>query len=156
MSERTKPTYSTGTAERNGALPVRSMDEILAELDQRGQPEAVEVAVPEWGTTFRVRGLTRAEVLHMNGSTSRNGRVNQALLDEMTMTTAVVEPKITPEQYRRLRHRADANPIISRLQNKIAELTTGEKVTGPNGEEMDAVDAAYFPADGEAAAPAAR
>jgi hypothetical protein len=35
------------TNQSNGALPVRSMDEILAELDQRGQPERHEVKVPE-------------------------------------------------------------------------------------------------------------
>lgn len=146
---------SDTTNKQNGAgaaLPVRSMDEILAELDKRGQPDAVDVAVPEWGATFRVRGLTRAEVLRMNTMATRNGRVDQAMLDELTMTTAVVEPRIGVEHYRRLRHRADANPIISRLQNKIAELTTGEKVEGPDGEEVDAVAAAYFPADREAAA----
>lgn len=156
MSERAKPTYSTGTTEHNGAtngaLPVRSMDEILAELDQRGQPEAHAVEVPEWGATFRVRGLTRAEVLHIDRiSTNRKGVVDKATQDLETLLLGVVEPKITREHYARLRHRADANPIINRLQNKIGELTTGEKVDGPNGEELDAVDAAYFPADREGA-----
>jgi hypothetical protein len=42
------------------------------------------------------------------------------------------------------------------LQGKIAELTTGEKVEGPDGEEVDAVDAATFPADRDAAAAPAR
>jgi hypothetical protein len=66
------------TNQSNGALPVRSMDEILAELDQRGQPERHEVKVPEWGAVFYVRGLTRAEVLHIDRiSTSRKGRRGQ-------------------------------------------------------------------------------
>jgi hypothetical protein len=136
----------------NGALPVRSMDEILAELDKRGQPEAVDVPCPELGSLFRVRGLTRAELMHMNTIATRKGVTNQGMLDEMSLTTGVVEPKITVEQYRRLRHRADANPAIQRLQNKIAELTSGEPIEGPDGEEVDAVDRAYFPADRDAAA----
>jgi hypothetical protein len=140
------------TNQSNGALPVRSMDEILAELDQRGQPEAVDVPCPELGSLFRVRGLTRAELMHMNTIATRKGVTNQGMLDEMSLTTGVVEPKITVEQYRRLRHRADANPAIQRLQTKIAELTSGEKVEGPDGEEVNAVDAAYFPADRDAAA----
>lgn len=140
------------TNQSNGALPVRSMDEILAELDQRGQPEAVEVPCPELGSLFRVRGLTRAELMYMNTAATRKGVTNQGMLDEMSLTTGVVEPKITVEQYRRLRHRADANPAIQRLQNKIAELTSGEPIEGPDGEEVDAVDRAYFPADRDAAA----
>jgi hypothetical protein len=139
------------TNQHNGALPVRSMDEILAELDQRGQPEAVEVPCPELGSLFRVRGLTRAELMYMNTASTRKGITNQAMLDEMSLTTGVVEPRITVEQYRRLRHRADANPAIQRLQTKIAELTSGEKVEGSDGEEVDAVDRAYFSADRDAA-----
>jgi hypothetical protein len=141
------------TNQSNGALPVRSMDEILAELDQRGQPERHEVRVPEWGAVFYVRGLTRAEVLHIDRiSTSRKGVVDKGAQDLETLLIGVVEPKITREHYMRLRHRADANPIINRLQGKIAELTTGEKVEGPDGEEVDAVDAATFPADRDTAA----
>jgi hypothetical protein len=145
------------TNQHNGALPVRSMDEILAELDQRGQPERYEVKVPEWGAVFYVRGLTRAEVLHIDRiSTSRKGVVDKGTADLETLLIGVVEPKITREHYMRLRHRVDANPIINRLQNKIAGLTTGEKVEGPDGEEVDAVDAATFPADRDAAAAPAR
>jgi hypothetical protein len=140
------------TNQSNGALPVRSMDEILAELDKRGQPEAVDVPCPELGSLFRVRGLTRAELMHMNTIATRKGVTNQGMLDEMSLTTGVVEPKITVEQYRRLRHRADANPAIQRLQTKIAELTSGEPVEGPDGQEVDAVDAAYFPATRDTAA----
>jgi hypothetical protein len=144
-------------AQRNGALPVRSMDEILAELDQRGQPERHEVRVPEWHAVFYVRGLTRAEVLHIDRiSTSRKGVVDKGAQDLETLLIGVVEPKITREHYMRLRHRADANPIINRLQGKIAELTTGEKVEGPDGEEVDAVDAATFSADRDATAAPAR
>jgi hypothetical protein len=149
------------TNQSNGALPVRSMDEILAELDQRGQPERHEVKVPEWGAVFYVRGLTRAEVLHIDRITMilagpGKGTVDKGKQDLETLLIGVVEPKITREHYMRLRHRADANPIINRLQGKIAELTTGEKVEGPDGEEVDAVDAATFPADRDAAAAPAR
>jgi hypothetical protein len=141
----------------NGALPVRSMDEILAELDQRGQPERHEVRVPEWGAVFYVRGLTRAEVLHLDRISMirtgpEKGMVDKGKQDLETLLIGVVEPKITREHYMRLRHRADANPIINRLQGKISELTTGEKVEGPDGEEVDAVDAATFSADRDAAA----
>lgn len=154
----TRERYTTAAADddergRNGALlPVRTMDEILAELDQRGQPPTAEVPVPEWRATFRVRGLTRAEVLHISRLATHGGRLappgDQAVQDVETLLLGVVEPKITREHYARLRHRSDANPIINRLQTKIAELTTGERVENAAGEEVDAVDAAYFPSDG--------
>jgi hypothetical protein len=81
------------TTSSNGALPVRSMDEILAELDQRGQPERHEVKVPEWGAVFYVRGLTRAEVLHIDRiSTNRKGIVDKGAQDLETLLIGVVEP----------------------------------------------------------------
>lgn len=148
--------------EKNGATAVHSLDEILAELDKRGQPAGAVVKVPEWGPLFgvealefKVRGLTRAEVIHIDRiSTNRKGVVDKATQDLETLLMGVVEPKFTREHYARLRHRADANPILNRLQNKIGELTTGEKVEGPDGEELSGPDAAYFPTDGEGAAAA--
>lgn len=165
MSSRTaKPNYSTAStastaphaAAQNGALPVRSMDEILAELDQRGQPQLLDVPCPELGATFRVRGLTRAETLRIMDrcGDQRRQHVDVALSEEMQLTTAVVEPKITVEHYRRLKHRSDMNPVINRLLEAIGTLTNGPTVHAPDGRELDPGDGAYFPVNGRVPASA--
>ncbi len=145
------------TTQSNGALPVRSMDEILAELEADG-PETKIVPAPELRTSFTVRGLTRAEMLHVlrqAGDLSTGRIVNLDRSDELQLTLGVVEPKITPAHYKRLRHRAEANAVLTRLLAAIGDLTNGPTETGPQGQEVSGVDAAYFPADGEVPAPVA-
>lgn len=130
-------------------LPIRSMDEILSELGRRAVPTA-DVEIPEWGATVRVRGLTRGELLHIQAVATDRGRrsVDPAVMDRESFLLAVVEPKWTAAHYILLKNRSDATPILARIEAKIGELTNGAPVQGPDGKEVDAVSAAYFPAGG--------
>lgn len=125
------PEPPQGEPRENGALRgeplrVRPMAELLAALERR-ERQRVPVEAPELGALFYVRGLSRAEVLHIQriATNPRTGQLNQSRIDAETILLAVVEPKITAEDYERLRSLPGVNPAINRLQTKIAELTTG-------------------------------
>jgi hypothetical protein len=58
--------------------------------------QEVDVTVPEWGGRVRVRGLTMNELLDVRKS-SRNGEDDRGAL-LATLSTAMVEPRLTTDQ----------------------------------------------------------
>src|SRR5687767_7652348 len=96
--------------------PIRPMSEILADLDERGM-ETTLVPVAELGASFKVRGLSRAEVLRISRqTTAKDGATNQALADWLTIEAAVVEPRISKEEYDDFRQHPRATAAINRIQ----------------------------------------
>jgi elongation factor P--beta-lysine ligase len=131
------------TNQSNGALPVRSMDEILAEA-QRHEPEYALVECPELGSSFKVRGLSRAEVLYIArvSTNPKTGQADQQKADIESALHGIVEPKINEGQYRALCHLPHASPALARIQTKISELSTGV-APNPDGDAAeDAIAAA--------------
>ncbi|CAA9246726.1 MAG: hypothetical protein AVDCRST_MAG77-1843 [uncultured Chloroflexi bacterium] len=123
-------------------LKYRPIMDILAQI-QAGGDGREEVEVPEFGAKFRIKGLSRSEVLHISKSATdpRTGQLDQAKADWLTIQAAVEQPRISEADYDRLRRDARANKLINILQTKLGELTSGTK-TDAAGDQEDAVDAA--------------
>lgn len=78
-------------AAKKAAASVVSLDQIRA-ADDTHAAEGVLVAVPEWGGSVRVRGLTRGEARSLgDGTTPADAEV-------FTLQHGLVEPAVTAEE----------------------------------------------------------
>jgi hypothetical protein len=75
----------------NGKQPA-TLDQIRAAKDVFG---FVDVEVPEWGLTVKIRGLTRGE---MQRAYKDSEQVDVEVLNARLMATAMIEPRMTEEE----------------------------------------------------------
>ncbi len=98
-------------------LPIRTREEIIAELDLREDT----VEVPEWKTSLQLRGLSMQEWNRItNLSTRKDGTINNLRMNIFTFIAGVVNPKFTDEDYDAL---VKKGAVIMRIANSISELS---------------------------------
>lgn len=100
---------------KNGGLPVGTVEAVLAADDIKQAGHLVEL--PEWGCSFRVRGLTRGEA-------RRIGAENMTAEDSevFALVHAVLEPSLSEEEARRILTEKGFGPT-ERLLDEILELS---------------------------------
>jgi hypothetical protein len=103
------------TQKKNGQLPVGTLEAVLAADDIKQAGHIIEF--PEWGCSFRVRGLTRGEARRIGGE-------NMSAEDSevFALVTAVLEPKLSEEEARRILTEKSFGPT-ERLLDEILELS---------------------------------
>lgn len=92
-------------------LPVAAWEQILARAEGEDDP-GEWVDVPEWGASFRVRGLSRAEVDHILSSGTSEDEANIYAL-----ARAVIEPQCDDDKARQLVRKSSAP--LQRLLNAV-------------------------------------
>lgn len=99
-------------------LPIRTRDEILAVSDIKEET----IAVPEWDTTLKLRGLTLGEINHItNFATRKDGKLDNLRMNALMFVRGVVEPKFTDQDAEALAGKSAG--VILRVAVKISELS---------------------------------
>lgn len=105
------------TDEHTNAATGGAFDQIMAAKDL-GEST---IEIQEWGMSFRVRGLTRAEVMRMRREArDEQGELDPEKIDLFFLTHAVVEPALTGEQWQQI-VAAKGSRAIETLTNRALE-----------------------------------
>ena len=93
------------------------MSDLLDQIMRADDLGTVDLEMPEWGVTVRLRGLTRGELLRINEDDADAEVVNARAL-----SLALVEPKVTVEQALELLDKKGMT-ATKRLQDKVTEVS---------------------------------
>lgn len=94
-----------------------SVEQIVA-ADDLGQEE---VEVPEWEGTVLIRGLGYAEWVDLRDASIVGGQQDEKLFSRLLLSTALVEPEVTPEQADLLL--AKSTPAVTKIADRILALS---------------------------------
>jgi hypothetical protein len=82
-----------------------------------------DIEIPEWGGMVRVRAITSGELgrAQRAATNPRNGETDSVKLQALVAEAGLVEPKLTPGQYKALLTK-EIGPL-SRIGERILELS---------------------------------
>ena len=76
--------------------------------------------VPEWGGTVRLRQFTKAREFEMRVAATIGGQVDVQRLEMLLLTTAVIDPPLTPEHIGMLLEKS--NSSIDRVLEQVTKM----------------------------------
>lgn len=93
--------------EATSELPVADFGAILALPSNQYK----WVEVPEWKSRVKIKSLTKAEQIRMSKKATKNGMVDETLLEIHLIAEALVEPKLSVGQVDELFAKSDAKAL---------------------------------------------
>jgi len=99
------------------ALQIGTIEQILNAPDLEG--EIFEV--PEWGTSIKLKGLSKQDQLDIRRKSMVNGELDSDKSEMLTFLTGVVEPEFKLEHYTLLTQKAAG--VIDRVLKRIMLLS---------------------------------